>query len=254
MESPVKVEVPRLRALMAYVLANWADRPIQRYEWIRPQPVGQPMGYQVGFIQDFIDGPPPLESNIGVVVATWEEAKRVQMVDDRLEELLLQDDVDYGRPATFLDHPLWHDINRLALNAACLIVLNGGCWDETEDIVVDDDHLVPDYMTRSLAAQCLASLADYRSDDLGTSPPLRRVFDDAIGTLMDECSLSDPRAAIDRIYRDSDEIPRLERLHQAIKEAGSQDQIARLAGPALTAIIHRSAGWGFDRTPATASE
>lgn len=249
MESPVTVRAPRLRALLAYILANWADVPIQRAEWTGPNPTGQAMGYQLGFLEDFIDGTPPLDSDIGGIVATAAEAKRLHSVDDRLEELLLQDGIDYNQPESFLDDPLWHDINGLALNAACLILLNGGCWDEDDEIVVDDHRLVPDYLARSLAAQCLASLADDRSDGLDACAPLRRTFDDAVGTLMDKCSLSDPRAAVGRIYRDSLEIPRLERLHEAVKNQASHDEIARLAGPALTAIIHRSSGWGFDRMP-----
>lgn len=245
MGSPVKVGVPGFRIRTAYVFAYWADRELQEREWIRHQgrePSWDTLCNQLDEI-DWIDRRESLAESVGSVVATPLEHYRTYAVDECIERLLtLSDEIDCDWPASVFDHPLWHQANRLSLSALSLFVMNGGCW--TGDSF--DQDLVQEYPIRGLAAQCLASLAGGGSNDLDEKPPLRRDFDDAISILVNQCSLADPRVAIDRIYRDSDEIPRLERLHGAIQAAEPHEQIATLAAHALTAIVRAWSGWNYD--------
>ncbi|MGI8415751.1 MAG: hypothetical protein ACR2P2_05990, partial [Nakamurella sp.] len=143
---------------------------------------------------------------------------------------------------TFFDHPLWRQINELSQATLNLIVMNGSSWNPG---AVDRADLVSEYPRRALAAQCLASLADYGADDLEERPPLRRDFDDAATTLVEHCALADPAAAIGWIYRDGDELPRLQRLHEAVQGTATKVEIAALAGQALNAIVRAWAGWNY---------
>lgn len=249
MGSPVTVDAPRLRAQTCQILAYWADRDLQSTEWIReipPQPFGNTMYTHVGLVYDVLDVQPSLSDHIGLIVATPSEVRRMERLELALDELLALESTDDNDPGTFFDQPLWHEINKLALDALTLMITNGGSWDITEEIVINESHLVHDYPRRGLATQCLASLADPGGDDEPT-PPLRREFDGAIRILRDHCSLADPNAAIDRIYRNGPEIPRLERLSSAVEQQETLATIGDLAGRALTAIVHEGAGSNYDQ-------
>ncbi|MDQ2845485.1 MAG: hypothetical protein M3Y77_03840 [Actinomycetota bacterium] len=231
---------------MAAILAYWSDRDIQQRQWIRQErrePFWDTLREQMNDIDDWVGTPPPVIERIGGSIGTPDEARRLQPLLDCRDILLDLDAVFVDWPETFFDHPLWHQINELSQATLNLIVMNGSSWNPE---AVDRADLVSEYPRRALAAQCLASLADYGADDLDEQPPLRRDFDDATNTLVDGCALSDPTAAVGHIYCDGDEIPRLQRLYEAIHHDAPKGDIATLAGHALTAIVRAWAGWNYD--------
>lgn len=249
MEPPLTVEVPTFRQGLVPILAYWADRTVQERQWIRQdreEPFWDTLWEQVNDFETYTFAPPSTADRIGNVLTGPDEARRVQSMEDRLDRLLELDSVQSDKPETYFNLPLWHDVNRKSQAAVNLIVMDGACWIEGDETVNEDTDLVSEYPRRALAAQCLASLADCDADDLDEQPPLRRDFDDATCTLVDRCALSDPQSAIERIYRDGDEIPRLQRLHEAIQRDASKIDIAALAGHALTAVVRAGFGWNYD--------
>lgn len=247
MEPPVIVEFTSLRAMTVGILAYWADRDLQQREWIqrvRFEPFWNTFWDHLGEVEDRFDPPTPPEESIGFILASPDEALRLQPIFDCIDELGHADGVSFDKPETFFDNTHWHQVNRLSQAALNLSVMNGGCWDN--EVADDNRRLVADYRLRALVAQCLASLADHGSHDLTENPPLQRDFDEATTTLVDRCALSDPQSAIERIYRDGDEIPRLQRLDKAIQRDVPKSDIAALAGHALTAVVRAGFGWNYD--------
>lgn len=249
MEPPLRVAAVGPRARLLYILAYWADRELQHREWIlreRREPFVNALSVHIGFLYDAIDVTPPLDDAVGGIIASIGEVRRLEALDAALSRLWAVKTVNDDRPETFFDLPEWHYVSTLAQNVVNLFLMNGGAWDDSEPTMIDDDHLVAEFSVRGLAAQCLASIADSAHSTSTEQPPLRREFDEATTILDERCSLADPRAAIGRIYRDGDEIPRLEHLRDAVQAGVARDQIADLAGRALTALVHAWSGCNYD--------
>lgn len=246
-ESPVRVEIPNFRFETARVLAVWSDPVLQQRLWIDHESKGfEWLYYQLGDVMDTYDLLPTVESPEGSILANEAEINAFNHLGAAVDRVLTLEQFDWEDATTYLADPLWHDAMRLSRWCLRLIILDGGCWDD-ELNSLDDPGQVSDVPARSLAAQCLASLAWAVGPASATwIPPLLRAAAESAGLLVDRLAAVDPRPAIGRIWRDGhQELERVAALGTLITNGADPQAIASAADRALWAVVRNRGGWDY---------
>lgn len=247
LEPPVSVEIPNFRFETACVLAVWSDPVLQQRLWIDGESKGfESLYFQLGDVMDTHDLLPTVESPVGRILANDAEVIAFDELGAAMDTLIALEEFDWDNAAPYMAHPLWDTCMQLSRSSLRLIILDGGCWDD-ELSSFGGPWQVTDVPARSLAAQCLASLA-WASGPLPTAwtPPLLRGATQAAELLVDRLSIVDPRRALRQIWCDGhQELERVAALGALITTGAGPQAIADAADRALWAVVRNRGGWDY---------
>lgn len=246
MEPPVTVEIPNFRFETACVLAVWSDPVLQQRLWIDGESKGfESLYFQLGDVMDTYDLLPTVESPMGTILANDTEVSAFNDLGAVLDEVLLLKEFEWENAAPYMAHPLWNICMRLSRRNLRLIILDGGCWDHDSRLLGQPGQ-VAEVPARSLAAQCLASLAWASGPASAWTPPLLRDVTESGRFLVDRLAIVNPHAAVNRIWCDGhQELERAATLGALITTGADPQAIAEAADRTLWAVVRNRGGWDY---------